>query len=242
VTAPLGTPAFDAVAGRYREAVEGSIGFIGKGLDFFTRAKVDHLLALGDRHLGNLRHRSVLDVGCGNGGTDSYLSPWVGELHGVDVSPQMVDESRRRNTSGLYQTYDGSTLPFPDRSFDVTFAACVMHHVPPVAWDSFAAELVRVTRLDGLAMVFEHNPLNPLTRRAVSNCEFDDDAVLLRPKRVSTALRRGGAVVVARRYILFTPLESQRVRGAEQYVSWLPLGAQYVVAARPGGEPKVSGR
>jgi hypothetical protein len=108
-----------------------------------------------------------------------------------------------------------------------------MHHVPPPSWDSFVAELLRVTRRDGVVLVFEHNPLNPLTRRAVRNCAFDDGAVLLGPKRVTAAFQRGGAEVVARRYILFTPFDGVRARDAERFVSWLPLGAQYVVAARP---------
>src|SRR6516165_922946 len=153
---------FDRVAGEYRDIVEHSIRFSGKSLDFFTRVKVEHLLELGEQLVGRLRQKSVLDVGCGNGTTDSYVYPWVGELEGVDVSSEMVAEARRRNPDCRYNAYDGSTLPFPDRHFALSFAICVMHHVPPRNWDSFVAELLRVTRTDGAVMVFEHNPLNPL--------------------------------------------------------------------------------
>jgi SAM-dependent methyltransferase len=227
---------FDRVAGQYRSIVEDSIRFSRRSLDFFTRVKVDHLLDLGDRLVGNLGNKSVLDVGCGNGSTDSYLCPWVGDLSGVDVSGEMVAEARRRNPDCRYDTYDGTTVPFPDAHFALSFAICVMHHLPPSHWDPFVAELLRVTRTDGTVMVFEHNPLNPLTRRAVRSCAFDDDAVLLGPKRVTAAFRRAGADVVARRYVLFTPLDSATARDAERLVSWLPLGAQYVVAARPIAE------
>jgi hypothetical protein len=107
-----------------------------------------------------------------------------------------------------------------------------MHHVPPASWDSFVAELTRVTCRDGVVMVFEHNPLNPLTRRAVNSCVFDGDAVLLGPRRVRTAFEASGLTTAARRYILFAPFGGRGVRRAERVVSWLPLGAQYVLAGR----------
>ena len=224
---------FDSVAADYRQMVEQSIRFSGKDLDFFARAKVDHLVDLGTRLVGDLRQRAVLDVGCGNGATDRLLAPSVGTLDGIDMSASMVAEARQRNPGGRYASYDGATLPFDDETFDLTFAICVMHHVPPEQWDSFAQELLRVTRPTGAVMVFEHNPLNPLTRRAVRNCPFDADAVLLRSARVAKSLQRAGGAVIARRFILFTPLAGPVARKAERLVQWLPAGAQYAVAARP---------
>ena len=61
-------------------------------------------------------------------------------------------------------------MPVPDASVDVVFAICVVHHVPPAHWGAFAAEMARVLRPGGVAAIFEHNPLNPVTRRVVSNC------------------------------------------------------------------------
>ena len=82
--------------------------------------------------------------------------------------------------------------------------------------------------------MFEHNPFNPLTRRAVSNCDFDTDAVLLTMRRTVAAFVRAGATVEDRRYYLFTPFESRPVAGSERLLRRLPLGGQYVVAASPG--------
>ena len=74
-------------------------------------------------------------------------------------------------------------------SFDVVFAMCVWHHIPPNQWTNFISELSRVLSQEGLLLVYEHNPLNPLTRRVVSRCAFDKDAVLLslpRPRESSS--------------------------------------------------------
>ena len=56
--------------------------------------------------------------------------------------------------------------------------------------------MARVLRPGGIAAIFEHNPLNPLTRRVVSNCVFDEDAVLLRRRRARGLLRQAGLVPV----------------------------------------------
>ena len=46
------------------------------------------------------------------------------------------------------------------------------------------AEIRRVLKPQGLLFVFEHNPLNPLTRHAVDTCPFDENAVLIRAPKM----------------------------------------------------------
>ena len=56
------------------------------------------------------------------------------------------------------------TLPLEEGSSDLTFAACVFHHIEPNAHRLWLRELLRVTSGDGVFVLFEHNPYNPLTR------------------------------------------------------------------------------
>ena len=81
------------------------------------------------------------------------------------------------NPTVRYQAYDGKTLPYDDASVDLAFAIRVMHHVAVGDRPQFASELRRVVRPGGLAVIFEHNPYNPLTQHVVRNCEFDEGAV-----------------------------------------------------------------
>ena len=229
---------FDRYVADYRELVEESVGFAGRKLDFFTRAKVFHLRQLARRLPRPLRACSVLDVGCGVGLTDHYLHPHVGTLRGVDVSPAMVAAAAARNPGIDYQAYDGFTLPFGPSTFDLTFAICVLHHVETVQWDHFLAELWRVTSPGGLAVVIEHNPLNPLTRRSVDQCPFDDDAVLVPVRRARLGLRRAGAGTTGRRYIMFCPVGGDRTRLAETSLGWLPAGAQYLAWGQRNGQAR----
>jgi SAM-dependent methyltransferase len=219
---------FDRVGETYEAAVDEAISFAGKEHDFYLQAKARRLLELARRHLGPGRP-SALDVGCGPGLFDRHLGSSF-ELHGVDVSPAMVERARETNPEASYRVYDGRRLPYDDRELDVTFAVCVLHHVDPPDRPALVAEMARVTRPGGLTLVFEHNPLNPLTRRVVRDCAFDEGIELLGRRELERLYRAAGLDVLGVEYLLFFPW---RADALERRLTRLPLGAQYVVAGRP---------
>lgn len=223
---------FDRYSDSYREAVEESIAFAGADLDVYTRAKTEELLALAGC-VGPPDRLAFLDVGCGIGDTDRFLEGRVGRLAGVDVAPKMLESARARNPWAEYRDYDaGEPIPFADESFDVCFAVCVFHHIPRDQRARLVGEMRRVCRPGGLVAIFEHNPLNPLTRRAVSGCEFDRDAELLSRRTAIELLSTAGLPSPEGRYIVFFPRESRLLRAIERRLGWLPLGAQYAAFAQ----------
>jgi SAM-dependent methyltransferase len=222
---------FDRYGSDYEQLVEQSIGWSGADHAFFVEAKARHLLRLIRRHLGDPARARVLDVGCGIGLMHRCLGE-VEELHGVDVSAASVERARRENPAVEYAVADAAALPYDDGAFDVAFAVGLVHHVPPRERDEVLRELRRVTRSGGVAVLFEHNPLNPLTRLAVSRCAFDEDAVLLGPRELRERLARVGLDAVDTRYILFFPRRGKVLRRAEDLLRRVPLGAQYYVAAK----------
>ena len=220
---------------RYRAEVERSFDFMpGLQHDLPIKAKARALLDLVGRQLGDPAKLTFLDVGCGTGSMQRYVLPRVGRSIGVDMEAAAVDDARRTYPTLEAHHHDGHTLPCADDSVDVAFAVNVMHHVPPEQRRRFAQELVRVTRPGGLAVVFEHNPLNPLTRLAVFRCAFDDDAILLHPGETRRHLQDAGARVVEQRYLLFFPIDDDRLRRVEDQLGRVPVGAQYFVAASNG--------
>lgn len=105
------------------------------------------------RALGPPPHR-VLDLGCGTGALARELTG-LGAVHGVDVSLEAIQLSRRR---GLECLCVGSAegLPYAAGVFDAVAAADVVEHVD----DYYAmAEIARVLRPGGLALV--HVPAFP---------------------------------------------------------------------------------
>lgn len=226
----------EAYPDQYRDDVNRSIGFAGVNMDMFARGKVENMIEI-------LREKSALapmsaqclDLGCGIGAMHAMLRPAVGTLSGTDVSVEAIEQARSANTGVDYETYDGAHLPYVDARFDFTTTVCVMHHVPPAQWQGFVDEAFRVTRPGGLFAVYEHNPANLLTRVAVWRCPFDHDAVLLRPQLVKDLMRSAGFEIVMRDYLFFVPADAPWARKVDRLLSWLPLGAQYVVCGRKPG-------
>ena len=223
---------FDSCATQYEEAVDRSVSFTGRDSVFFAARKVEVLEEILGPELGPLRTLSVLDVGCGTGTTDRIFRPRVGSLHGVDISEEMLTKARDHVPDTEYRCYDGERLPFPDESFDVVVTICVLHHVPISRRFKFVSEMVRVTRAQGVVAIFEHNPMNPLTRRAVNTCEFDKDAVLLSSDESLEMLRHAAETPPQVRHYLFTPFGGPFGRVLDRYLNRLPFGGQYVAWAR----------
>jgi SAM-dependent methyltransferase len=224
---------FDRYTDSYREAVEESIGFAGGDAARYVGAKARMLTDLARRELGDPLEMRALDVGCGPGETDAFLEGAFGSLHGIDLSEPMAERAKERNPWATYTSYEaGDPLPYEDESFDVSFTICVLHHVPVEDRLALDTEKARVTRPGGLVAIFEHNPLNPLTRKAVRDCPFDEDAILLSRGEARRLAADAGLARVESPYIIFFPKQGPRRDRIESRLGWLPLGAQYYVAGR----------
>ena len=222
---------FDQYKDSYKEAVNDAIAFSGLDVDFFMAVKAEQLLTTANELLGACRELHALDLGCGVGGYHGLLENGFGKLSGIDVSSACIEVAKARNPLVDYRTYDGARLPYDDETFDLVFTICVMHHVPPKMWQGFTAELRRVLRPGRLAVVFEHNPLNPFTRHVVNNCPFDRDAVLLWPGRLRALFHEAGFSQVRTRSILTVPPRGGGLKRLDRMLGVLPLGAQYYLTA-----------
>lgn len=222
---------FDSYPDKYTNTVNDAISFTGLGVDFFTRVKAAYIADLCNAHFEDVTSVRALDIGCGVGNFHGLLNPLFGELYGVDVSRRSIEKAIQDHPGVHYQSYDGLRLPFEDDSFDLVYSICVMHHVPPHQWQNFVREMKRVLRKGGLVLVFEHNPRNPLTMRAVNNCEFDDDAVLLPGGTIVSMFEDAGFASIKEQFILSLPAASRILRILDSWVSRLGLGAQYYVSA-----------
>lgn len=220
------TELFDSYRSNYQDVVQSSIDFAGLPHSFFMRAKADLLRELIAQRLGPEKP-AMLDVGCGVGSLHPLLRGMVGRLSGIDVSSASITQARIDNRDVDYPDFDGWSFPFDDGDFDLVTAICMMHHVPPADWTHFMSEMRRVVRPGGLICIIEHNPLNPLTRLAVSRCEFDSDAALLGAGTARKLMAASGLRQIGARYFLLLPWETKRARLLENALSSMPIGAQY---------------
>lgn len=223
-------PTFDKYDKSYDELVKKSIGFMGRKHDYYTQVKADCLLENLQKLYGEARTLRVLDVGCGIGMTDRFLSPSLEKLAGVDISSASIERARRENPMVRYEVYDGRTLPFGTGLFDAAFLICVLHHVALDERVALMREVRRTLRPGGAVFVFEHNPFHPLTRLAVARCEFDREARLLSMRTAEDTLLKAGFSLLDSQYILYLPFRLGNLRGTDSMRRNLPFGAQYFVS------------
>lgn len=60
---------------------------------------------------------SVLDLGCGIGGLYEVLYSWENYI-GIDISPLMIAEAKKKYPEPLFECRDILKNPYPDNSFD----------------------------------------------------------------------------------------------------------------------------
>jgi SAM-dependent methyltransferase len=217
---------FDRYATDYRSEVDRAAGVSVEGL---AGEKARLILDVLSGVLGSPDRLRVLDIGCGIGLVERELEQKVPDLWATDMSEKSVAIAKTRAPATRFIHSGGGTLPFDSGSFDAAFTICVIHHVPPAARAKFIGEMLRVLRSGGVAIIFEHNPLNPMTQFIVSRCEFDEDAILLRRRESEKLLTDGGATIAGRRYVGFSPIRHAMVERMERSLGWLPAGAQYCV-------------
>ena len=79
------------------------------------------------------REMRVLEIGCGAGRLTRALSNIFGEVHGVDVSGEMVAQARKaladRPSVHLYQNNGCDLTVIPEVPFDFAYSAIVFQHI-----------------------------------------------------------------------------------------------------------------
>ena len=223
---------FDKFAHEYAELHRANVAASGEGPEYFAEYKIRDLRELCAAAGRGAMPARILDFGSGIGGSVGHIRNYfpAAQLTCVDVSVASLGIAAQRFPGEAdFVAFDGSHLPFADGSFDCAFSACVFHHIEPTHHVGLLAELRRVLRPGGLLMIYEHNPLNPLTVQAVRTCPFDENAILMRAATLKRRFLDAGFSGATARYRLFFPRALRLLRPLEQFMKWLPLGAQYYV-------------
>jgi SAM-dependent methyltransferase len=223
---------FDQFADEYHDQHRSNVAITGEEPEFFARYKIQVLRALA-QEMGVVADR-IIDFGSGIGNSIPHFAGCFPQarLTCADVSSRSLAISRSRFEGvSEYVEITGSRIPLDDGRFDVAFSACVFHHIPHEEHVPWLRELHRVTRPGGMLTVFEHNPLNPLTVRAVNTCPFDENARLIRAGVLAERFEAAGWPRPQVRYHVFFPRVLARLRPLEPRLARVPLGAQYAVTA-----------
>jgi SAM-dependent methyltransferase len=217
---------FNHYASNYREAHSASVRLSGEAPEYFAEHKLGCL-----ERAGVSREQRVLDYGCGTGSLLRLLSARFKAVSGFDPSDASLELARQQAPGATFYS-DAYTIP--PGAFELAVLSGVLHHVPPAERSEVVSLVASKLAPGGRLFVFEHNPYNPLTRKAVRDCPFDDDAILLQPREIRRLLASAALAPVRQEYVLFFPRPLAPLRPFEPMLRRLPLGAQTLtVGVRP---------
>lgn len=228
-------PTFDRYAKSYDSLHRKSIAASGYAPEYFDEYKVREMARQWYKIKGTRPPRRILNFGCGIGKSEIYLRAYFGEaeIFSCDISALSLQDAKLRNKQdsriNFGQIVQGK-LPFAPGA-EMVLAANVFHHIPPSERAANLRTIREAMDRDGLFFIFEHNPRNPLTLRAVRDCPFDQDAILLPAGETHNRLQQAGFTQIKISYRLFFPHALRRLVPLEPWLGKVPLGAQYFAMA-----------
>jgi ubiquinone/menaquinone biosynthesis C-methylase UbiE len=108
--------------------------------------------------LGDVRGKTILEYGCGDGSNTVLLANRGANVISLDLSPELINVARARLrvhgiTSGVkFIVGSAHNVPLPDESVDIVFGIAILHHLD-LALSS--AEVKRLLKKGGIAIFQE---------------------------------------------------------------------------------------
>jgi SAM-dependent methyltransferase len=213
---------FDEYINSYSADLQKALGGLGGESAYFARRKVQVLA----KSLRGKTPSVILDYGSGKGALIPHLREYFpdAQIWATDVSSLSLEH--------LQKSYPYVHIFSPEEiqpnSCDVVVLSCVMHHIPTQSRKAVVGSIQQALKSGGSLCVFEHNPINPITRRIVSNCVFDEGVELIQKRSLRTLIKGVGGFAPQRAgYFLFFPPALKAFARLEGALSWLPFGGQH---------------
>ncbi|MEV0218502.1 methyltransferase domain-containing protein [Streptomyces sp. NPDC050704] len=180
---------YDTVAADYAELAENELD--NKPLDRAMLAAFAEKVRAGGGG-------TVADLGCGPGRVTVHLERLGLDAFGVDLSPEMVAEARRRHPRLRFEVGTMAGLDIKDDSLAGAIVWYSTVHTPPEELPVFFEEFQRVLAPGGhLLLAFKVGDERVHLEHGYGH-DIDLDVYRFPPERVVELLRRAGLVEVAR--------------------------------------------
>ena len=134
------------------------------------------------KHLDTLEGKEVLDLGCGAGENSVYFAKKGANCVAADISPKMVkvalEFATKHDMSIEGKVINAMEIDFSDNTFDIVYAANLLHHVNP---SILLKEAYRVLKPGGKLCFWDplrHNPIINIYRRIVKDLRTVDEIPL----------------------------------------------------------------
>ncbi|MBO7048724.1 MAG: class I SAM-dependent methyltransferase [Spirochaetia bacterium] len=243
---------FNEIAEIYDKNLEELLGkYMKGGTEKYAEYKVQLIHNLLKTHNIN----SILDFGCGVGRSLKYLTKYYpqAELWGCDIADEELQIAKKIfpkvsffNNGYLEEFSSG------EKSFDLIFTSCVMHHINPTERKAWVKAVLNRLNKGGYWAIFEHNLINPYTKKIVidkDNKSDDINWMFSRKKLIKLFEGITDVNIFWQGYTLFFPFRFTSIQyhensydfsyfltNCERLFKWCPLGAQQCIIVKNKGE------
>ena len=219
---------FDEYAEGYRdEQVKYYSSFTADSSEFFAELKIQKLA----EWFPELKTKKIdiLDFGCGDGGMTYFINKYLpkANVFGADPSTESIELAQKNYPNNEFKDFNGEIVPYADNSFELICVAGVFHHIPFEEHNLWLNELVRILKPGGKVVIFELNPLNPITQHIFNNHPMEKNARMLWPWYARRLFGKKGKVRTKHYY--FFPSALKFLRFLEPFMFWLPFSGLYAV-------------
>lgn len=219
---------FDQYSDDYKMVLAKNLRFIPGGTDYYNQNRV----WITKRVVGDAPEpKQILDFGGGIGLSIPHLK------HEFPSAVISICDASTESVAVAHQRYPEIQIldphGLPPQYFDLIFVAGVVHHVEPTHRLELLSRIVNSLALEGTIVFHELNPLNPITRRLVACCPFDEDAILITKSELIKTLNGMDKIRLLKQgFSVFLPPFLRSISSVERLLRWCPIGAQYFVAIR----------
>lgn len=136
----------------------------------------------------------VVEVGCGPGQVTAHLAAAGAEAYGIDITPEMIEQARRRFPEGRYDVGDLRQLMRPTTAdgWGAVLAWYSLIHLAPSELPGAVAALVRPLRSGGTLVIAGHAGNTVRSNRSWFEHDIDLDFVFREPAEVAEVLVQAG--------------------------------------------------
>jgi SAM-dependent methyltransferase len=212
--------------------------------DYSRRAEL-HVLEPALAYFGDVRTKTVLDLGSGPGAASLFFAARGANVIAVDVSPRAIDELRatcdREGITNVRAVCAPALSIDEIGAVDFVYGSMILHHIEPFA--DFAKRLREVLKPGGRAFFYENNAMSRVLiwfrEHVVGRLWIpkygDPEEFPLTPAELDV-LRRHFTVEVQYPEMLFFALASQylfggaagrQLRGVDQFLYRHRVGLKY---------------
>lgn len=208
---------------------------------YYVKVKTKQMVRLVKKFLKDAKKLNCLSIGCGTGEAEAHYASYFNKVIGIDYSKAMIAKAKKLNLKNTkFKVMNATKLDFKDNYFEVIVIFNVLHHVQSYhGIIKILKESERVLKNNGILLIYEMNPFNPVTRHVIKTLDIDKEVNLngfkrnkfpttLSPKQLKTITDKTNLKKITDYFLIFFPKMLGFLNPLETFFEKIPLGGLYV--------------